>query len=459
MMDSPITDLDVEIVELTPYVPAERTDTVREVAFKANAWTPEELDLLRSMFAGDATLDEIVSATGHRLHGVRSKIWELGLRRNTARPWSELEDADLARRYGAEPAARIAIDLGRGCASVYSRASLLGLSQEGAPDYEPWEDAQIAAGYSAGVPVGQIAALIGRTFVGVIYRARVLDLRHASRPPDWSDAEMARALELAHTGLGYAEIRTRLFAEGYPVRSKQGFGLRLRKLGYGRGWGRPWTPDEDAILRAAYASGESLSLVAHKTGRDRWSVSSRSTVLKLQGSHPRPNGFRQGPDWSAKDEAKLRAEYGHKPAKQLALELKRPLRAVYCHAHQLGLKSDWARPFSDEDDLAMRTAWLCGVPLMDLAVAMGRDQAVISKRAIRRGFSFSDPRRPNPPKTGVRKSADRPLTLAAILALARAADIAGGFAELGVALIEPAPRGRRKQTGGEACDVQTRIAA
>ena len=53
-----------------------------------------------------------------------------------------------------------------------------------------------------------------------------------------------------HEGHRYMAIIEMLVSEGFPRRSKAGFNPRLRKLGYGRGWGRAWISDEDELLAA-----------------------------------------------------------------------------------------------------------------------------------------------------------------------------------------------------------------
>src|SRR3546814_5019677 len=45
------------------------------------------------------------------------------------------------------------------------------------------------------------------------------------------------------------------------------FGPAIRKLGYGRGWGRPWSAEEDALLSRAYAQGLSLTPLKQQLGR------------------------------------------------------------------------------------------------------------------------------------------------------------------------------------------------
>src|SRR3546814_4116544 len=88
----------------------------------------------------------------------------LGLRRNSARPWTEFDDAELVRRYGSDPTAAIASHLGRSCAAVYARAGFLDLTDVNPPDWTGWEDAQLVEGYRRGVPLRQLGK-IGRAHV------------------------------------------------------------------------------------------------------------------------------------------------------------------------------------------------------------------------------------------------------------------------------------------------------
>jgi hypothetical protein len=215
--DTPI-DLEADLVELAPYVPSAAAIALREVVFRSNAWLPAEDASLRNCFYADLPMAEIAERVGRSFQAVRSRAWELGLRRNSSLPWSEMEDAELARRYGSEPAATIAGDLGRGVSAVYARAWSLGLTEAQAPFYSEWEDAQIRAGYGRGVPVGQIAILIGRTLSGVATRAGTLGLRHPAHPVDWSVDEVQRMLELAETGMLYSRIRRQMVQEGFPAR-------------------------------------------------------------------------------------------------------------------------------------------------------------------------------------------------------------------------------------------------
>jgi hypothetical protein len=407
-----------DMVELTPWVPpTPASGPLREIAFNSRAWLPEDDRRLREMFAADVALSVLAWTFDRTESAVRERLRVLGLRRRSALPWNELEDAELARRYGAEPAADIALDLGRTVQAVYVRAQTLGLGEPNPPRWTPWEDAQLREAYARDLPLPQISRLIGRPMSGVVSRASTIGLRRPSTPEGWTDAEDVRLLELAHEGLTYPNIATTMAAEGFPRRTKLGIKPRLTKLGYGRGWGRNWTPEEDDRLRQAYARGENLRTVGAEFDRGPCSIRWRVEHLGLQGSHPRPNGWRQGPDWTEADSDVLRAEFGKTPTRDLAQRLNRGLKAVLQRANAMGLVHGMHKPWTDDHARAVAIAWRVGLGLTDLSIALGRQVAPISKYAQRMGLSFSDPDRPTRAPRGRRM--DRPApTLAEILALA-----------------------------------------
>lgn len=387
-------DLNPDIVELAPAAAPIATAPLREVAFHATAWLPDEDAQLRRMFEADASVAEMSTAIGRPFHGVRSRICALGMRRNSTRPWTAEEDAELLDLYGTETAASIALSMGRGIASIYARAHLLGASDQAAAAYDAWEDAQIVAGYAAAVPVGQIATLIGRPLLGVRSRATILGVRHPHQPPGWTDPETNRALALAEAGHRYLAIIEMLVAEGFPRRSKNGFGQRIRLLGYGRGWGRPWTPEEDDLLRRAYVAGESITPFRARFSRTRSSTAWRAQELGLNGSHPNKAGWRTERPWSDQETTILRAEYGKTPNAELAQKLDRKWSAVRVRAASLGIKHGWMRAFTADEDRAIVIAWHMAISLTHLAGAMNRDPSTIMRRAKRLGYRFSDPKRP-----------------------------------------------------------------
>lgn len=397
-------DLPFDIVELVRCETAEApTHRLAETAFRRDAWSGSELARLRELFEADEPLSAIATALGRGAAGVSDKIYSLGMRRNTRRPWLPEEEAELVARYGEEPAASIALSLGRGVSSVYVKAQLLGLSEEDPPRWSEWELAQLRAGYDQGIPLQQLAVLVGRTLFAVNTRASHLGLKHPSHPPDWDEREMSRALELAEEGHRYIDIIEMLVAEGWPRRTKAGFGPKIRKLGYGRGWGRPWEPDEDELLRRVYAQGTSRVVLASKLGRTNCSVNWRAEHLGLRGTHAKKDGWR-GAIWTDADIELLRTEFGKTPSKDLAKKLGRTPGAMFSRAHFLGLHHGYIRMFTPDDRRAIGICWRLGLPLAVVAKALGRDPAVISKQAIKIGIPFDSPDRPVLPTRAVRKT-------------------------------------------------------
>ena len=383
--------LPFDLVELAP-CPASYAAgpgaPLREAAFRGDAWLPEELDALRTAFDADEDLQMIADTLGRTLPAVRTRVADLGLRRNSSRPWPEMEDGYLTQHYGVEATSAIAAMLGRSCAALYARAGYLGLTEGNAPPYTAWEIAQVRAGYAQGIPVAQLCVLIGRPASGMASMASKLGIRHANSPPDWSGAEQGRALELAETGIRYAAIADRLEAEGFPRREGRTVGQTLRRLGYGRGWGRPWLEEESDLLRHAYTHGKSLTPLQDRLGRTRESIAYRAGELGLQGTHARPNGWRTEPSWTEDDKAILRRDYGVVPTPELARRFGRAKAGVYNMAWSMGLVHGFMRAFTADEDRAIRNGRDHGVSLTDVSAALGRDTAVVSKHAIRMGIPF-----------------------------------------------------------------------
>ena len=392
---------DYDVVELTAHTPPSCQTSkrpLREMSFRPDAWTPEEIQLLNDAFASDVAICEIAEAIGRPIDGLRSKIHELGLRRNSMRQWSELDDGELVLRYGNEATASIAGDLGRSCSAVYARAQYLDLTEPSPPEWTAWEDAQLRAGYAEAIDVARIAAIIGRTISGTASRASKLGLRHPNNPDGWTDEEMCRALELLETGIRYTEAIDILATEGFPRRSKAGFGPKIRAAGYTRGWGRPWLQEEDALLRKAYEQGSSLTPLRTRLGRTRHSIKWRAEHLGLNGTHEHANGFRGGPDWSEADIAYLRKHYGSMPNAALAKELGRSKLAVSTRANVLGLVHGYIRPWSENELAALEIAFATDLAIADLALALDRKAMSVSKFATKRGFRFGRrKRKKNPP--------------------------------------------------------------
>jgi len=400
---------------LSPADPPAPGAPLREVAFRRDSWLPEQLDVLCARFAADEDLQVIADVLDRTLVAVRTKVDDLGLRRNSARPWPELEDAYLAQHYGTKPTSTIASELGRSCAAVYARAGVLDLTEGNAPPYTLWEIAQIRAGYDWGVPVTRLAVIVGRPVSGIVSLASKLGIKHRNSPPDWTSAEQGRALALAETSIRYAAVADQLEAEGFPRREGRTVGQALRKLGYGRGWGRPWLPEGKDLLRHAYEYGLSLTPLQRRLDRSREAIAHQAKEMELQGTHARPNGWRTEPDWSEADIAILTRDYGRVPTKELAKRFNRKKGGVYNKAWSLGLEHGFIRAFTTDEERAIHLARDHGVSITDLSAALDRDPAVVSKHAIRMDIPFAT--RTVKAQRGPRRN--RPVvTLASLLALA-----------------------------------------
>lgn len=424
-------DLGADVVELAPYVPPADTAPLREVAYRGDAWSADELETLRRMFFADADVSDIAASVGRTFHATRSRICELGLRRNSKRPYSELEEAEIVRRYGDEATAIIAQDLGRSCTSIYQRAHILGVTEGRPPPWTPWEDEQLKAGYAAGIPAAQIGALIGRPVSGVLTRAsQALGIKHLHAPEAWTQAEIDLAVALAGEGLTNKKIHAAMQAEGLPDRTLLGLKLMMTRLVEGRGWGRMWTAEEDELLRRAYSDGSSIRALALRLGRK--SCNWRAGYLGLQGTHVLKAGWRTEPVWTAEEDELLRASFGKVRGKKL-FELFAPYGrkkgGVYMRARALGLDGGYSKPATEDELRAIQIAYRVGIGFTDLALATGRDPAMVFRFAKVMGLHFSDPSRP---KVSKRPRALRPAppSLAEILAQAPADMPPGPFLPL-----------------------------
>lgn len=92
----------------------------------------------------------------------------------------------------------------------------------------------------------------------------------------------------------------------------------------------PWTPEEDALLRQAYAAngGGEPSAVKRLPGRSLEGIRSRAVKLKLTRMRW----------WTAEDLERLKSMWGLEPVEEIARVLRRNRNAVVWRANQLGLQ-------------------------------------------------------------------------------------------------------------------------
>src|SRR3546814_9916415 len=74
-------DLHADLVELASApAPMAPSAALREMAYRADAWTPQETDRLRVLFAADAALADIAAEIGRGRAAVAERVTLLGLR-------------------------------------------------------------------------------------------------------------------------------------------------------------------------------------------------------------------------------------------------------------------------------------------------------------------------------------------------------------------------------------------
>ena len=143
------------------------------------------------------------------------------------------------------------------------------------------------------------------------------------------------------------------------------------------------------LLRQAYATGSSLAPLRTRLGRSRTSISFQAKTMGLHGTHIRHNGWCIEPPWTEAELEMLRRDYGRVRTVDLAAALHRSKGGVFNKAFSLGLKHGFMRAFTEDEDRAIAIAHEHVLSITDLAAALGRDVAVVSKHAIRMGLPFS----------------------------------------------------------------------
>src|SRR3546814_19020756 len=91
-------DLHADLVGLASApAPMAPSAALREMAYRADAWTPQESDRLRVLLAADAALADIAAEMGRGRAAVAERVPLLGLRRHSDRPWTALDNAKSGR--------------------------------------------------------------------------------------------------------------------------------------------------------------------------------------------------------------------------------------------------------------------------------------------------------------------------------------------------------------------------
>jgi len=183
-----------------------------------------------------------------------------------------------------------------------------------------------------------------------------------------------------------------------------------------RGSPRPWTAEEDALIRAAFATAPvKLARIARQMGRERASVRAHARKLGLNAPPKRPQAPvttqearrlarglpRYRGAWTAEEDAILREVWTSGAPFLMAtasVRLGRSLCAVKTRARKIGVVAPQGRPWTEEEDTIIRRLWADpvakGVRLASAVGATGRTRAAVMDRAKKIG-AFRAPPRPS----------------------------------------------------------------
>lgn len=332
-------------------------------------WTAEETDYLKVAYTGGVSFGDMERALKRPGGEILQAAWRIKLERGRR------------DNFGGEiPAWRVARFRGL-LDDAYARG--LNDGDSGADlDHRALKRA-FAAGRAA-------AATIDRTNQN--YSAREIERIKELRAAGWSVPAMCRELrrpraglqtKISDLGLGVDErwrddedriivsavdrgLTNREIVKLLPGRSLKGVKSRAYKICRGRG-AEFWTAEESDMLRAAVMRGDNLVAFAASIGRTTGSVRWRSRYLGLMGLHPKASVT-----FTAAEDRRIAEGWRRQePPKEIADELGRTLRAVYCRAFMLGVAGTYRRKITQAEIEAVRAGAAVRQPAKEIAAALG----------------------------------------------------------------------------------------
>jgi DNA-binding CsgD family transcriptional regulator len=151
---------------------------------------------------------------------------------------------------------------------------------------------------------------------------------------------------------------------------------------------RPWSPDDDAILRRLKNEGRTASAVAAQLGRTVHATEARAFRLNLAAAGQRA--------WSEEENEMLRTvARQHAGAQEIAQQLQRTPPAVWQHARRLGISVGRPRknriPWRAQDDEQLDALASQGITKTAAARIMGRDHGTVRNHVLRLGLQWRNP--------------------------------------------------------------------
>jgi len=196
-------------------------------------WTREQTDIIRNN--PDAATSELAKMTGKTAHAVNHKRKSLGLSKKAVHiPWTDEDDAFLAKNTGRMRSGEIASGMGRTLNSVYIRQAHLGLLKTRAE--KEWKRDEITfLKKHREESNGWIAGKLGRTTMAVVGARTRYGLPRYDGHRFWTPEEDA----ILRASMNYTK-RADLYKK-LPYRSPYSISARLDKLGMKRKNNRGFT--------------------------------------------------------------------------------------------------------------------------------------------------------------------------------------------------------------------------
>lgn len=253
------------------------------------------------------------------------------------------------------------------------------------------EDVIIGECYAKGMKLAEVAQrLVSEGFplrsLGTLStRGQMLGLKNARTVGGWTDEEYQFVLDGYEAGAAIADIRKALTIAGYD-RSFGAIQMAAIKLGVSGSRVNLWTEEETAIALASLAAGRSHAeclLDLKAAGYIR----GPTAMHKFATKH---GVLRKHRDFTDDDVATLRELYGKGlPVREIAEAMGRTRSSIAGFASKFGLKQ--RRPWTDEDRQVIADHHAGGLKLKDAAEKIGRPYANVAAEAHRMGLSFLKP--------------------------------------------------------------------
>lgn len=261
---------------------------------------------------------------GRSERSIVGRAWTMGISRPAMAEWTPDEDNYLRKHYAKTTAPELAVDLGRSEQAVRHRLRAIGLTVQVSTAWSKDEIAYLKKHYGK-VRGAEIAATLGRTGDAIEIKAGRIGIAKHARPPLSPQARrqvIARLGKTAYTVLA-EEFDTSVHIIT-AIATDNGYRDRPQS--------RPWTEDDDAMLRKLYGT-MSRTAVAKRLDRTMVGVASRASLLGITRKHKRSKTKR----WTRKEEARLRILARTHSIEEIATKLGRSRGSTYGKMQGLGV--------------------------------------------------------------------------------------------------------------------------